>query len=171
MNGIDNCLAHNARYAAQFAAGDLPTPPRLPLAILTCMDARLETGRMLGIGEGDAHVIRNAGGIVTEDAVRSLSLSQAVLGTREIMVIQHTDCGLSNTTDAALTEQVYEETGVRPDFTLGAFGDVDTSVRNATASLRRHPLIPHRNAIRGFVYDVVTGKLREISVGVASRGE
>ena len=137
-------------------------PPGKQIAIVTCMDARLETGALLGLQEGDAHVIRNAGGVITDDAIRSLTISQRLLGTREIMLIHHTDCGMLTFTDGDLKEKILAETGIRPPFSLEAFSDVDADVRQSLARIKASPFIPHRDDVRGFVYEVESGNLREV---------
>lgn len=168
MSAIEGCLERAERYASRFDEGDLAAAPAREIAVLTCMDARLDPAALLGFEEGDAHVIRNAGGIVTEDVLRSLSLSQCVLGTREVMVIQHTRCGLLASSDKVLADAIERAVGVRPPFALESFEDLEAEVRGSLARLRGSPLLPHRDAIRGFVYDVETGRLREVS---SARGE
>jgi carbonic anhydrase len=162
MSAIDDYLANNAKYAADFAKGGLPMPPAKKIAIVACMDARLETGTLLGLEEGDAHVIRNAGGVVTEDVIRSLTISQRLLGTREIMLIHHTDCGMLTFTDAELKESIQEETGIRPSFAMDAFSNLDDDVRQSIARIHASPFVVHKDAIRGFVYEVETGRLRPV---------
>lgn len=162
MSAIDDFLANNRAYAERFDKGSLPMPPARHIAVVACMDARLETGALLGLVEGDAHVIRNAGGVVTDDVIRSLAISQRLLGTREIMLIHHTDCGMLTFTDAQLKQQIEQETGLRPPFSLEAFADVDDDVRQSLARVRASPYIPHKDQVRGFVYEVETGRLREV---------
>ena len=162
MNSIDTCLANNAEYAEGFSKGSLPIPPARKIAIVACMDARLETAALLGLEEGDAHVIRNAGGVVTDDVIRSLTISQRLLGTREIMLIHHTDCGMLKFTDAELKEAIRTETGIRPPFAMDAFPDLEDDVRQSIARINASPFVPHKDAIRGFVYEVETGRLREV---------
>ncbi|MFQ5416926.1 MAG: beta-class carbonic anhydrase [Myxococcota bacterium] len=162
MSAIDDLLSNNAAYAEAFSKGALPVSPGRRLAIVACMDARLESGALLGLREGDAHVIRNAGGVITDDAVRSLIISQRLLGTREIMLIHHTDCGMLTFTDAGLKETILAETGIRPPFSLEAFSDLDADVRQSIARIQASPFIPHRDQVRGFVYEVETGRLREV---------
>jgi carbonic anhydrase len=162
MTAIDTYLGNNEKYAANFSKGNLPTQPKRGIAIVTCMDARLETGALLGLEEGDAHVIRNAGGVVTDDAIRSLTISQRLLGTREIMLIHHTDCGMMTFTDAELKEAIYVETGIRPPFAMEAFSDLEDDVRQSIARMKASPFLLHKDAIRGFVYEVETGRLREV---------
>lgn len=164
MSAIDGCLERAERYASRFDKGDLAPAPAREIAVVTCMDARLDPAALLGLEEGDAHVIRNAGGIVTEDVLRSLSLSQCVLGTREVMVIQHTLCGLLASSDEILADAIERAAGVRPSFALESFEDLEAEVRGSVARLRESPLLPHRDAIRGFVYEVETGRLREVAL-------
>jgi carbonic anhydrase len=162
MSAIDIYLGNNAKYAADFSKGRLPMPPAREIAIVACMDARLETGALLGLEEGDAHVIRNAGGVVTDDVIRSLVISQRLLGTREIMLIHHTDCGMLTFTDAELKETIQTETGIRPPFAMDAFSDLEDDVRQSIARIEASPFVVHKDAIRGFVYEVETGRLREV---------
>jgi carbonic anhydrase len=161
MNSIDTYLANNAEYAADFSKGDLAMPPARQIAIVACMDARLETGALLGLEEGEAHVIRNTGGVVTDDVIRSLTISQRLLGTREIMLIHHTDCGMLTFTDAELKEAIQTETGIRPPFAMDAFSDLEDDVRQSIARIDASPFVVPKDAIRGFVYEVETGRLRE----------
>ena len=163
MSVIDEFLANNEAYAGKFTKGSLPMPPAKQIAVVACMDARLETGAMLRLVEGDAHVIRNAGGVVTDDVIRSLTISQRLLGTREIMLIHHTDCGMLTFTDAELKQQILDETGVKPPFAMEAFVDVDADVRHSMARVNASPYVPHKNQVRGFVYDVKSGQLREVT--------
>jgi carbonic anhydrase len=162
MSVIDEFLANNEVYADTFTKGALPMPPAKQVAIVACMDARLETGALLRLVEGDAHVIRNAGGVVTDDVIRSLTISQRLLGTREIMLIHHTDCGMLTFTDADLKQQILEETGIKPPFAMEAFANVDADIRQSVARIKRCPYIPHKEQVRGFVYDVKSGQLREV---------
>ena len=163
MSVIDEILEHNEAYAEQFVHASLPMPPAKNLAVVACMDARLETGVLLKLVEGDAHVIRNAGGVVTDDVIRSLTISQRLLGTHEIMLIHHTDCGMVTFTDEDLKQQIEDETGIKPAFSMETFKDVDTDVRQSIARIKASPFIPHKQAIRGFVYDVESGHLREVT--------
>jgi carbonic anhydrase len=163
MSAIQDLLASNARYAAEFSKGDLPMPPAKKIAVVACMDARLETGALLGLEEGDAHVIRNAGGVVSDDVIRSLTISQRLVGTREIMLIHHTDCGMLTFQDAEVKQAILGETGIRPPFSLEAFSDVDADVRQSIARIQASPFVPHKDAIRGFVYEVESGRLREVT--------
>ncbi len=162
MSATETYLGNNAKYAAKFSKGSLAMPPARKIAIVVCMDARLETGALLGLEEGDAHVIRNAGGVVTDDVIRSLTISQRLLGTREIMLIHHTDCGMLTFTDAELKEGIHKETGIRPPFAMDAFSDVEDDVRQSIARIIASPFVVHKDAIRGFVYEVETGHLREV---------
>jgi carbonic anhydrase len=138
-------------------------PPAKQIAIVVCMDARLETGALLRLAEGDAHVIRNAGGVVTDDVIRSLTISQRLLGTREIMLIHHTDCGMLTFKDDDLKQQILDETGIKPQFAMEAFDDLDADVRQSIARVKANPYIPHKEQVRGFVYDVESGQLREVT--------
>jgi carbonic anhydrase len=164
MASTDDLIANNASYAAQFDKGDLPMPPAKKVAVLACMDARLDPAKVLGLGEGDAHVIRNAGGVASEDAIRSLVISQRLLGTEEIVLIHHTDCGMETFTDDAVKGQILLDTGLRPSFALEAFPRAEDDVKQTAARIRANPFVPHKN-IRGFVYEVESGKLREVSLG------
>src|SRR5687768_585986 len=163
MSTIDELLANNERYSQGFDKGELPLPPAKKIAILTCMDARLSPYVMLGLNEGDAHVIRNAGGVVTDDEIRSLAISQRLLGTEEIMVIHHTDCGMLTFSDDDFRRQIQDETGVKPEWATEAFTDVDEDVRQSIARITASPFIPRKDSIRGFVYEVETGRLREVT--------
>lgn len=163
MSSIDALLENNANYAEAFSCGGLPAAPARRIAVVACMDARFEAASLLGLKEGDAHVIRNAGGVVTDDVIRSLTISQRRLGTREIMLIQHTDCGMLRFTDRDLVHDLHEETGVRPPFAIGTFADLEANVRRSLARIGASPFLAHTDAIRGFVYDVETGRLREIA--------
>ena len=162
MSTVDDLLRNAERYSNVFTAGDLPTPPALHLAIVTCMDSRIDVFNVLGLHLGEAHIIRNAGGIVTDDALRSLMLSQALLGTREIMVVQHTQCGLHGNEDD-LRARIQEATGSAPPGPLHTFTDVDTSVRSQLERLRETPHLVGGDTARGFVYEVETGRLREVT--------
>lgn len=163
-DAIDDLLAANERYAAEFSLeqGMLPAPPRFGLAIVSCMDARIRVHAILGLTEGDAHVIRNAGGVVTDDTIRSLAISQRRLETRRVMVIQHTRCGMNGLDEGELREELRRDAGEDPDWPIGAFPDLEQSVRDSVERLRSSPYLPHRDAIRGFVYDVESGRLREV---------
>jgi len=165
MSLIDDLLLNNARYADNFDKGELPAPPARKLAVVACMDARLDPHRILGLEEGDAHVIRNAGGVVSDDVIRSLVISQRLLGTREIMLIQHTDCGMLTFRDDDVKDEIESDTGLRPAFALEAFKDLDQNVRQSMARIRVNPFIPHKDRLRGFVYDCATGRLDEVTDG------
>ena len=162
MTATDQFLDNAESYAASFEKGDLPLPPATHVAVLACMDARLNPYGILGLTEGDAHVIRNAGGVVTEDAIRSLTISQRLLGTTEIVLIHHTDCGMVTFRDDEVKDQITAETGIRPPFALEAFSDPDEDVRQSIARIKASPFIPHKDNIRGFVYEVEMGTLREV---------
>jgi carbonic anhydrase len=163
MTVADEFLTNNERYAAGFGKGDLAMPPAKQVAILACMDARLDPARALGFEEGDAHVIRNAGGVVTDDAIRSLAISQRLLGTKEIILIHHTDCGMLTFSDDEVKAQIEQDTGIRPPFALEAFADVDADVRQSIARIKASPFVPDKSRVRGFVYDVKTGSLHEVT--------
>jgi carbonic anhydrase len=162
MSVTDELLENAQRYAAAFDKGDLPLPPGRPIAIVACMDARLNPYGLLGLSEGDAHVIRNAGGVITADEIRSLSISQRLLGTREIMLIHHTDCGMLTFTDDDFRNQVLAEIGIKPEWAAEAFPDVEQDVRQSIGRIKASPFIPHKDSVRGFVYDVRTGRLDEV---------
>ncbi|MCY4393060.1 MAG: carbonic anhydrase [Chloroflexi bacterium] len=163
MPAIDDLLANNASYAASFDQGDAPLPPGLGLAVVACMDARLDTHALLGIGVGDAHVIRNAGGVVTDDAIRSLTISQRLLGTTSIMLIHHTDCGMLTFRDDDVKDSIEQDTGIRPAFAMEAFPDLDGDIRQSIARIKASPFIPNKDDVRGFVYDCATGSLNEVT--------
>jgi carbonic anhydrase len=158
----DDLLANNADYASNFS-GPLPLPPAKGVAVVACMDARLDVYRILGLNEGEAHVIRNAGGVVTDDEIRSLAISQRLLGTREIILIHHTDCGMLTFTDDGFKKSIQDETGIKPAWSAEAFSDLDEDVRQSTARIKASPFIPNKDSIRGFVFDVATGKLLEVT--------
>ncbi len=162
MSVTDELLDNNDTYAATFDKGDLPLPPGKKLAVLACMDARLSPYAVLGLKEGDAHVIRNAGGVVTDDAIRSLAISQRLLGTEEIILIHHTGCGMLTFSDDEFKRQIQDEVGIKPSWSAEAFPDLDEDVRQSVARIRASPFIPRKDSVRGFVYDVGTGKLREV---------
>jgi carbonic anhydrase len=157
-------IANNAAYAAGFDKGDAPARPVTKVAVLACMDARLDPAKVLGLVEGDAHVIRNAGGVASDDAIRSLIISQRLLGTEEIMLVHHTQCGMETFTDDALKDEILADTGIRPSFALEAFPKAEDDVRQTAARIIASPFVPHKN-IRGFVYEVETGKLSEVPLG------
>ncbi|MYS20694.1 carbonic anhydrase [Streptomyces sp. DvalAA-14] len=161
MSVTDDLLANNARYAESFS-GPLPLPPSKHLAVVACMDARLNVYAILGLGDGEAHVIRNAGGVVTQDEIRSLAISQRLLGTEEIILIHHTDCGMLTFTDDGFKDAVQAETGIRPPWAAEAFPDLEADVRQSIARITADPFIVHKDRIRGFVFDVASGKLNEV---------
>ncbi|MFF1613688.1 beta-class carbonic anhydrase [Amycolatopsis sp. NPDC058278] len=161
MSVTDELLANNAAYAANFT-GPLPLPPAKHVAVLACMDARINVYGVLGLNEGEAHVIRNAGGVVTEDEIRSLAISQRLLGTEEIILIHHTDCGMLTFTDDGFKKSIQEDVGVKPAWAAEAFTDLDEDVRQSIARIRNSPFIPKKESVRGFVFDVATGKLHEV---------
>jgi carbonic anhydrase len=162
MSTTDELLKNNEAHAESFAKGDLPMPPAKKVAVVACMDARLDVHNILGIDEGDAHVIRNAGGVVTDEEIRSLAISQNLLGTEEVILIHHTDCGMLTFTDEQFAQQLEEATGQKPPFEAHAFGDLDEDVRGAIKRVKDSPFVPNKN-VRGFVYEVESGKLREVS--------
>ena len=161
MSVTDELLANNADYAARFT-GPLPLPPAKHVAVLACMDARINVYGVLGLNEGEAHVIRNAGGVVTEDEIRSLAISQRLLGTEEIILIHHTDCGMLTFTDDEFKKSIQEDVGVKPAWAAESFTDLDTDVRQSIARIRNSPYVPKKDSVRGFVFDVATGKLNEV---------
>jgi carbonic anhydrase len=163
MTAIDELVANNEAYAAGFDKADLPMPPARKLAIIACMDARVSPFALLGLTEGDAHVIRNAGGVVGDDAIRSLAISQRLLGTEEIMLIHHTGCGMLTFNDDDFKRQIEEDTGIKPQWAAEAFSDLDQDVRQSLARIKASPFIPHKDHVRGFVYEVETGRLREVT--------
>jgi carbonic anhydrase len=162
METIDELLTNNGEFAAALADRHLDVQPSRRLAIVTCMDSRLDVFAALGLGDGEAHVLRNAGGVVSDDVIRSLAISQRQLGTREVMLIHHTDCGMEKITDEGFRVELEEATGIVPDFPIEAFERVDESVRESLRRVRHSPFVPHRDAVRGFVYDVDTHRLREV---------
>jgi carbonic anhydrase len=164
VDTIDRLLANNEAFAAGLPERHLDLEPSLRLAIVTCMDSRLDVFGALGLGEGEAHVLRNAGGVITDDVIRSLALSQRKLGTREVMLIHHTDCGLEKVSDDGFRAELQEATGVAPAFAIESFSDVDANVRQSVRRVRRSNFVPHREVVRGFVYDVDLHRLREIEV-------
>jgi carbonic anhydrase len=163
MSVTDELLQNNAAYAEAFDKGDLPLPPARGVAVVACMDARLNVYGMLGLQEGDAHVIRNAGGVITDDEIRSLAISQRLLGTREIILIHHTDCGMLTFTDDEVKQQIQEDVGIKPEFALEAFSDLEEDVRQSIRRIQSSPFVPHKDSVRGFVYEVETGRLREVT--------
>jgi carbonic anhydrase len=162
MNATDEALRNNEAYAKGFDKGQLPLPPAKKLAVVACMDARLHVSKILGLNEGDAHVFRNAGGAVTDDAIRSLAISQRLLGTEEVILIHHTDCGMLTFSDDAVKAQIQKDTGIRPPFALEAFSNLEDDVRQSIARIKASPFIPKKDRVRGFVYDVTTGRLNEV---------
>ena len=162
MSTTDDVLSNAEQYASSFDKGDLPMPPGRKLAVVACMDARLIPTKVLGLQEGDAHVIRNAGGVVTDDAIRSLAISQRLLGTEEIVLIHHTDCGMLTFNDDDFKRSIQDETGVKPSWAAEAFSDLDEDVRRSIARITASPFIPNKSSVRGFVYDVTDGSLREV---------
>ena len=162
MSVTDEVVRNAEVYAASFDKGDLPLPPGRKIAIVACMDARLNPYGLLGLTEGDAHVIRNAGGVVTDDEIRSLAISQRLLGTEEILLIHHTGCGMLTFTDDQFKRAVHNEVGIKPEWTPESFTDIDEDVRQSIARIKASPFIPHKDSVRGFVYDVHTGALAEV---------
>jgi carbonic anhydrase len=162
MSETDDLLRNAEQYASSFDKGDLPLPPARKVAVVACMDARLIPTRVLGLNEGDAHVIRNAGGVVTDDTIRSLAISQRLLGTEEIILIHHTDCGMLTFGDDDFRRSIQEETGIKPEWAAEAFSDLEEDVRQSIARITASPFIPRKDNIRGFVYEVETGRLREV---------
>ena len=163
MSVTDELLSNNAEFASSFTKGDLPMPPGKALAVVACMDARLNVYALLGLEEGQAHVIRNAGGVVTEDVIRSLAISQWLLGTREIVLIHHTDCGMLTFTDDEVKADIESKTGLRPHFALEAFSDLENDIRQSIARIKASPFVATKDSIRGFVYDVRSGALQEVT--------
>src|SRR5712691_5703175 len=163
MSATDEALRNNEQYANGFDKGQLPLPPAKKLAVVACMDARLHVSTILGLNEGDAHVIRNAGGVVTDDEIRSLAISQRLLGTTEIILIHHTECGMLTFTDDEFKRAIQDDTGIKPTWSAEAFRDLDEDVRQSIARIKARPFVPHKDSVRGFVFDVATGKLNEVS--------
>jgi carbonic anhydrase len=164
MNTIDQLLENNQAFADGLTDRHLSVEPSRQLAVVTCMDSRLDVFAALGLGDGEAHVLRNAGGVITDDVIRSLAISQRRLGTRDVMLIHHTDCGMLKLTDDGFRTELQETTGVAPAFAIESFKDVEEDVRQSIRRVRTSPFIPHRENVRGFVYDVDTHRLREIGV-------
>jgi len=156
-------LLNNIAYAESFEKGDLPLPPAKGVAVVACMDARLDVHKILGLQEGDAHVIRNAGGVITDDEIRSLTISQRLPGTREIILIHHTDCGMLTFSDEELKGQIHEEVGMKPHFSMESFSDLEEDVRQSKTRIQASPFIPHKEIVRGFIYEVESGRLREVT--------
>ncbi len=163
MSSTDELLANNRQYAAGFDKAGLTAAPGGKVAVIACMDARLNVYGALGLSEGDAHVIRNAGGVVTDDAIRSLAISQRLLGTEEVILIHHTGCGMLTFTDDEFRGAIEQDTGVKPGWAAEAFTDLEGDVRQSIARIRASPFIPHKDSIRGFVYEVESGRLREVN--------
>ena len=163
MSVTDELVANNEQYAAGFDKGDLPLPPGKGVAVVACMDARLDVHKILGLEEGDAHIIRNAGGVITDDEVRSLTISQRLLGTREVILIHHTDCGMLTFSDDELKAEIHEEVGMKPHFSMESFSDLEEDVRQSVARIQASPFIPHKESVRGFIYEVESGRLREVN--------
>jgi carbonic anhydrase len=163
MTVTDELLRNNAEFAGSFSNGDLPMPPGKHLAVVACMDARLNVYALLGLHEGEAHVIRNAGGVVSDDVLRSLVISQRLLGTREVILVHHTDCGMLTFTDDAVKADIEADVGLRPHFALEAFSDLERDIRQSIARIKASPFVPHKDAVRGFIYDVRSGALQEVA--------
>ena len=161
MSAVDDYVRNNEEYARAYVGGE-PSQPARHVAVVACMDARLNVYGILGLKEGEAHVIRNAGGVVTSDEIRSLAISQRLLGTTEVILIHHTDCGMLTFTDDSFKRSVQDETGIKPDWAAEAFTDLGEDVRQSIARIKASPFIPHKEAVRGFVFDVATGKLNEV---------
>ncbi|MDQ3849755.1 MAG: carbonic anhydrase [Actinomycetota bacterium] len=162
MTTTDDLLRNAESYAESFDKGDLPLPPARKIAIVACMDARLNPYGLLGLTEGDAHVIRNAGGVITDDEIRSLAISQRLLGTEEIVLIHHTDCGMLTFTDDDFKRQIQDDVGIKPEWAAEAFPDIEEDVRQSLGRVMASPFIPNKSSVRGFVYEVESGKLREV---------
>ena len=162
MSVTDDLLRNNEEYARDFDKGDLPLPPAKGIAVIACMDARLDVHGMLGLELGDAHVIRNAGGVITDDEIRSLLISQRLLGTTEIVLIHHTDCGMLTFSEEEVADGIEADTGVRPPFALEAFPDLEGNVRESIDRIKTNPFIPNKDSVRGFVYEVESGRLKEV---------
>ncbi len=162
MSVTDDLLRNNEEYARDFDKGDLPLPPAKGIAVVACMDARLDVHGMLGLELGDAHVIRNAGGVITDDEIRSLLISQRLLGTTEIVLIHHTDCGMLTFSEEEVADGIEADTGVRPPFALEAFPDLEGNVRESIDRIKTNPFIPNKDSVRGFVYEVESGRLKEV---------
>jgi carbonic anhydrase len=163
MSATDDLLRNNEAYAESFDKADLPLPPAKKVAVVACMDARLNPYGILGLQEGDAHIIRNAGGVVTDDEIRSLAISQRLLGTEEVILIHHTDCGMLTFTDDEFKAAIQKDTGIKPEWAVEAFPDLEEDVRQSIARVKASPFVPKKDAVRGFVYEVETGRLREVT--------
>jgi carbonic anhydrase len=162
MSNTDQLLENAQRYEASFGKGDLPMPPARKVAIVACMDARVNPYGLLGLSEGDAHVIRNAGGVITDDEIRSLAISQRLLGTEEVVLIHHTDCGMLTFTDDDFKRSIQDDTGIKPEWAVETFSDLDEDVKQSIARVKASPFIPRKDSVRGFVYEVETGHMREV---------
>jgi len=169
MSVTDELLKNNEAYAQSFKGG-LPLPPAKKLFVLACMDARLHVSKILGLKEGDAHVFRNAGGVVTNDAIRSLTISQRLLGTEEVILIHHTDCGMLTFKDDEVKDHIEKETGIRPPFALEAFSNLEQDVRQSAARIKASPFVPKTDKVRGFIFDVSSGRLNEVALEPATAG-
>jgi carbonic anhydrase len=163
VSATDELLKNNQEYAASFDKGGLPIPPAKGIAVVACMDARLDVVSLLGLEVGDAHIIRNAGGVVTDDEIRSLAISQRLLGTTEVVLIHHTDCGMLTFTDDEFKRQIQDDTGIKPEWSAEAFSDLDEDVRQSIARVKASPFLPNKDSVRGFVYEVESGRLREVT--------
>src|SRR5690349_15200456 len=163
MSSTDELLRNNEAYAENFDKSGLPIPPAKKVAIIACMDARVNPSLIFGLQEGDAHVIRNAGGVVTDDEIRSLAISQRLLGTEEIILVHHTDCGMLTFNDEDFTKSIQDDTGLTPRWSAEAFPDLDDDVRRSVERIRANPFVPRKDSVRGFVYEVETGRLREVN--------
>jgi len=162
LTATDDLLKNNEEYASGFDKADLPLPPAKGVAVVACMDARIVPSKILGLQEGDAHVIRNAGGVITDDEIRSLSISQRLLGTTEVVLVHHTDCGMLTFNDDEFKQQLQDDTGLKPTWAPESFNDLEDDVRQSIARIKASPFIPNKDSIRGFVYEVETGTLREV---------
>src|SRR5215218_3561892 len=170
MSVTDELLRNAEQYAESFEKGSLPLPPAKKVAVVACMDARIIPSRILGLEEGDAHVIRNAGGVITDDEIRSLAISQRLLGTEEIVLIHHTDCGMLTFGDDEFRRSIQDDTGIKPEWAAESFADLDEDVRQSIARILASPFIPHKESVRGFVYEVETGRLREVETAMSPAG-
>jgi carbonic anhydrase len=168
MSVTDELLRNNEAYAESFDKGNLPLPPARKVAVVACMDARVDPSGILGLQEGDAHVIRNAGGVITDDEIRSLAISQRLLGTEEIILIHHTDCGMLTFADDEFRRAIQDEVGIKPEWAAEAFRNLDEDVRQSIARIKASPFIPHKESVRGFVYEVESGRLREVAADRAA---
>ncbi|MGH7763346.1 MAG: beta-class carbonic anhydrase [Candidatus Dormibacteraceae bacterium] len=169
MSVTDELVRNNEAYSRSFTKGDLAMPPAKHVAVLACMDARLDVHKILGLQEGDAHIIRNAGGVATDDAIRSLVISQRLLGTREIVLIHHSDCGMLTFKDDDVKGKIEKEVGIRPPFALESFSNLEGDVEQSIARIKASPFIPHKTNVRGFIYDVKTGRLNEVQITAGVR--